>query len=127
MDNLFQCLFVSDLTGKKSTSGCFSKASEHRQTSLTCLPACRDVEQAARRQRRQDHHPRVHHHRVRGRLVHVLVVVVVVVVVVDVIVVVLIAVVRYETNEIVGSEHHRNESESIEAPAFAKIYFKLVQ
>ena len=100
---------------KKSASGCFLKASEHCQTSLTCLPVCRDVEQAARRQRRQDHHPRVHHHSVRGRLVHVLVVVVVVVVVVDVVVVVLVAVVGHQTHEIVSCQHHGDEAECVEA------------
>ena len=109
---MFQCLFVSDL---RSASGCFSKASKHRQTSLTCLPVCRDVEQAARRQRRQDHHPRVHHHRVRGRLVHVLVVVVVVVVVVDVVVVVLVAVVGHQPNQVVSCQHHGDEAECVEA------------
>ena len=75
------------------------------------------VEHPAGGERREDHHPHVHVHRVCRGLVDVLVVVVVVVIVVDVVVVVLITVVGHKTNEIVGSQHHGDESKCIEASA----------
>ena len=72
------------------------------------------VQHSAGGEGREDDHPHVHVHCVRRSLVDVLVVIVVVIVPVDVVVVVLIPVVGHETNEIVGSQHHGDESKCIE-------------